>query len=345
MKHENGGAMPRPVLKCRIRGPEWGMVLIIVAFFLAGCGGAQLRQEMATDRVAQAAHFLDTVQSLELARAYPHGVAGAETALSTARAAMAGGDFPAARQAADASIAAARELLGRYYRETVARLADRVRKALEERSRRDPEDPLAERIPTLDAVAAHGDRLAANPQVVSVSRVLGDLETVLSVSDSLRVSWRRTLPVDDTFVSGTDDLSEAGAATLDALALSVREATISTGNEGMPVHYRVKVVGYTDQLNFGRETPLVTHLSHGVEEEVPEADPERRRFLNRRLSRFRARAVADALADRLDGDGVAVAVEAVGRGETVPPEVPPPYPAADPRRRICRVFVHLAPAN
>lgn len=345
MEHQNPGEPPRPAWKYRRRGPRRGMTLVIVAFFLAGCGGAQLRQEMAEARVARAVHFLDTVQSLELGRVYPHSVTGAETALSTAQAALADGDFPAARQAADASTATAQELLGRYYRETVARLAQRARKALEERSRRDPEDPLAERIPRLDAVVAHGDRLAANPPVVSVRRVLGDLKTVLSVSDSLQASWRRTLPVDDTFVSGTDDLSAAGAATLDALAGSVREATIPTGNEGMPVHYRVKVVGYTDQLNFGRDTPLVTQLTHGVEDEVPEADPERRQFLNRRLSRFRARAVADALADRLDGDGVAVTVEAVGRGETVPPGVPPPYPAADPRRRICRVFVHLAPAN
>jgi outer membrane protein OmpA-like peptidoglycan-associated protein len=321
------------------------MALGIVVLLLGGCGGAQPLRKMATARLARAAHFLDTVRSLELAQTDPAGAAGAETALEAARAAFADGDFPAARQAADASAAASRELLRRYYRETVARLAERVRKALEERSRQDPEDPLAERIPALDAVAARVDRLAANPQVVSVSRVLGDLETVLAVSDSLRASWRRTLPADDAFAPGTDELSEAGAATLDALAASVREADAPPGGEAASAHYFVKVVGYTDQLNFGRNTPLAAHLSRGVEDQAPETDPERRRFLNRRLSRFRAEAVAEALADRLEGDGVKVTAEAVGRGETVPPQLPPPYPAADPRRRICRVFIHLAPPD
>jgi hypothetical protein len=103
----------------------------------------------------------------------------------------------------------------------------------------------------------------------------------------------------------------------------------------------VKVVGYTDALNFGRGTPLVARLTEGVESETPEADPARRRFLNQRLSRFRAEAASRALAEALEEMEMGpISVEAVGRGEEIPSGVSPPHPPADPRRRICRIFVH-----
>lgn len=307
---------------------------------LAGCGAAQLRREVAADRVARAAHYRETIRSLNLDGTYPALSVEAREALERARTALAGDDFDGAASAADESAAASRSLLSRFYRETVVRLAVRARDTLAERSRRDPEDPLTERIPELDGIADRGDRAAANPRVASIRRVLGDLDTVLAVTDGIRDGWRRTLPADEAFVSGTFDLSEAGREALDKLAAEVRRTASSDG--GRSDRFRVKAVGYTDPLNFGRGTRLAAQLADGVA--VPDADPERRRFLNRRLSRFRADAAARYLADRLRADGGPdVTAEAVGRGEDLPADVLPPYPAADPRRRICRVFVHRVP--
>jgi outer membrane protein OmpA-like peptidoglycan-associated protein len=321
----------------------WSLLLGI-GFALAGCGAGRLELEAAADRVNRADQFLETVRSLNLPSAYPDLTASAEASLAEARTALAAEEVEAARRAADASGQASREALRRYHRETVARLAERAKAVL---AGRDPEDPLTREIPEMDriigrAVAGEGAAESAAP-LEAVGRVLGDLETVLAVSGGLRQSWRHTFAVDEGFRPGTDELSDAGLETLDALAGEIRTgmAPAAAGEPPSVRGWAVKVVGYTDGINFGRGTPLVARLTRGVESETPETDPARRRFLNQRLSRFRASAVAEALAERLKAwaDGP-VAVEAAGRGEEIPAEVPPPHPAADPRRRICRIFVH-----
>ncbi len=330
------------------RGRKWAdnfgpfLLLLGLGLALTGCGAGRLELEAAADRVARADRFLETVRSLNLAAAYPDLTASAENGLAAARTALAAEEAEEARRAADASGAASGEALRRYHRETVARLAERARAALAERARRDPEDPLTREIPEMDRIASRGNRNESFSTLGAVPRVLKDLETALAVSDGLRRSWRRTLPVDESFRSGAEELSTAGREALDALAEEIRSAMSPAAEDAESSSgLAVKVVGYTDAINFGRETPLVARLTQGVESETPETDPARRRFLNRRLSRFRAAAVAEALAKRLKAWAAGpVAVEAVGRGEEIPPGLSPPRPAADPRRRICRIFVH-----
>lgn len=318
-------------------------LLLGIALFLAGCGAGRLELEAAADRVGRAGQFLETVRSLDLAATYPDLTASAETSLAEARTALAAEEVEAALQAADASGAASREALRRYHRETVVRLAERARADLADRDRRDPEDPLTREIPEMDRIVSGESAVEPPAPMEAVRRVLTDLEAVVAVSDGLRRSWRRTLPVDDSFRSGADELSPAGLETLGALAEEIRsEMPADAGETRSSTGLAVKVVGYTDGLNFGRGTPLVARLTRGVEVETPETDPGRRRFLNRRLSQFRASAVAKALAERLEALALGpVTVEAVGRGEEIPAGVPAPHPAADPRRRICRIFVHV----
>jgi outer membrane protein OmpA-like peptidoglycan-associated protein len=224
----------------------------------------------------------------------------------------------------------------------VARLAERARAALAERNRRDPEDPIVREIPEMDRILSGEAAVEPPAPMEAVRRVLSDLKAVVTVSDGLRRSWRRTLPVDESFRSGAAELSPAGLEMLEALAEEIRSGMSPENGEPRSSNgLAVKVVGYTDALNFGRDAPLAARLTQGVEAVTPEADPARRRFLNQRLSRFRASAVAEALEKRLEALALGqVTVEAVGRGEEIPAGVSPPHPAADPRRRICRIFVH-----
>ncbi|MFP4308116.1 MAG: hypothetical protein ACLFRG_04660 [Desulfococcaceae bacterium] len=317
--------------------------MCVLLGILFGCGGGRLEREAAADRMNRANHYLETVQSLELSDAYPELTGSAESSLAAAREALAAENPAAAIQAADASGAAAREALRRYYRDTVARLARRAREALAARDRLDPEDPLVRERSAINGILDGGETADNASPLDAVRRVLADLEMVLAVSDSLRRSWRRTLAVDDAFRPGGDELSPLGRETLTALAEEI-QATIAGTLEsaGAPKGLLVKVVGYTDALNFGRGTPLVARLTEGVEFETPEVDPDRRRFLNQRLSRFRAEAASRALAEVLKEMALGpISVEAVGRGEEIPSGVSPPHPPADPRRRICRIFVHV----
>ncbi|GBC61886.1 hypothetical protein DENIS_2848 [Desulfonema ishimotonii] len=324
-------------------------LFFLMGYSIWGCALVsenKMAMSQALDAVEEAGGYMNTLQNLNARTADRDAFERAAQRLSDARTAVTARDFSAARAAAGESIAVSRALLTGYYHGTVAELARRARRELERKNRQDPEDPVSNHIPTLDGMAAYAETLEEDPQIVAISRVLQDLNQVLNISDGLRTGWQKILRTDTAFDVGQYDLSHAGLQAIGELAGEVAEK-IRQAYPKRPVTLTVRVVGYTDQLNFGHGTRLVERLTQGETDEIPAADPDRRRFLNYRLSRFRAEAIRtylEALIREQTGEmPVTLETEAVGRGEEMPAGLSPPYPVSDPRRRICKIYLCAIP--
>jgi hypothetical protein len=88
----------------------------------------------------------------------------------------------------------------------------------------------------------------------------------------------------------------------------------------------------------------VKKLIEGVEREnIPRGYPEKRKFLNQRLSAFRARTVSEYLVQLLVQQNRQGQVEQeISRlGEELPPSITAPYPIEDARRRICKIYEYV----
>lgn len=324
-------------------------VALIGASLLAGCGSFQRNKidaETAETAVREARVYLETIRSIEVGERYAQDIGGAATAFDHAQIALSEGATDEASRAARRSVEISRNLLTEFYQNTVSRLAREARAELETTLTREPEHPVAQKAETLDRVTAYGEKIAEAPTLVSIERVIRDLDQVLAVSTGMKSSWTETLGADVSFDRGRYELSERGrTAVRDFITSVIREIEERYRDRTVDLH--VKVLGYTDQLNFGIGTDLVRRLTEGVEDRMPETDPERRRFLNQRLSEYRARTIGDhidALIREIGGDGIdyRTRLEVIGYGEKVPSGVAPPYPASDGRRRICKIHVYAA---
>ncbi len=255
-------------------------------------------------------------------------------------------EIAGACRAADICLALCRHLTNRYYREFLSPAAQRLEKEISELGGFDSmalpkqQTSALENIKQEPAIHPHQDAFSA------VSRVIDDIDTVLETSSDLRSAFTETLSVDELFTRQSCELSENGRRIIRDLISKAVSIASETPFEFVEI--RFKVIGYTDQLDFGKESPLLKTVLNQIDDRPPESGPERRRFLNRRLSKMRARAVAEYI----DFAGLRIKTgkagrftlitEAVGRGEDPPPDVRPPYPIPDQRRRICRIHVFCA---
>lgn len=110
----------------------------------------------------------------------------------------------------------------------------------------------------------------------------------------------------------------------------------------------IKTVGYTDltELSELATKRILDTIPEGTA--IPDADPERRIFLNRRLSELRAQSLYEYLSNSVSGalqdnyKNIQFAPPIfIGKGEEIPPNIFSPYPDNDSRRRICRIFSYI----
>jgi hypothetical protein len=203
---------------------------------------------------------------------------------------------------------------------------------------------LDEELSYAEAIKDDSQRIALE-RIAKTTRTRGDAEFNLNVQQKLN----RTVQFDIFFDEGKytlSDLSEAGKR----IVREIAEGLVAIINDyaetypGRPVTITIKTVGYADQLGFREETDLTKGLVKGVEDELPQHQPVRRKFLNKRLSLFRARSINEAIqhlvvfSETVNKEvRLNIQPEIEGKGEELPPGVHAPYPEADQRRRICRI--------
>lgn len=287
-------------------------------------------------QLAQADLYLQTAGTLQVPAA---AMSEAEAELNAARDAMDRKDYDTATRKSARSRSVSQAVIKAYYLETVGTLAERARNRLTQALREDADRPLDIALAEMTIVADRASAVANDWHLVALDQVLDDLKQVLDITETLDWRWEKKFQTDRIFIGG-DELTVHGAEMirlfLDQVSHDLKGMTAPTDRR-----LRIRVTGYTDLLDFGKDTPLVRRLLQEAPA-VPDASgAARRRFLNRRLSVFRGEAVArevNAYFDR-HPPGLPLHVEVIGNGEQIPPGLSPPYPVSDPRRRICKLHL------
>ena len=324
------------------------VLFFIIPAFMPGCSIflGNLTSEEVEKQIKEAREHFEVVKSLEVEESYRDDFAKAETAFAKAE------NFrkwnrPKAYAAAKESLEASKRILRKFYLETVSDLAKKARQELKKKIGEDDDNPLTDYVPKLDKVIAHAESVEKYPQIVSLNKVLDDLKEILSITYSIQTSMAETLESDVSFGKGKYELSDGGKQVIKEIVERIisEKKVYLNDNPGKTIRTKIKVVGYTDQLNFARGGKLERELLKKEEEPFPRDRTEQRRFLNQRLSEFRTKTIIRTIEKLIsksetETSRFKIDTDAVGRGEKMPANLPPPYPTTDSRRRICKIYTY-----
>jgi len=300
------------------------------------------------NQLKEAREHFDIVKSLEIEGEYDDDFTKAQASVAKAQDLLESGHRDKAYATATESLEVCKRILKKFYLDTVVQLARKARTELRDKARGDEDNPLTDFVPKLDEVKKYADELEKDTQILSMSRVLDDLKSMLNVTYSIQTSAAQTLESDVSFAKGEYELSGSGIQIVQKLVgelMADKQDHISK-HPGKNVTAKIKVVGYTDQLHFSRESKLKKILVQGIEDKLPRDSLEQRKFLNQRLSEFRADSIVKQIRQFFPTEeansNFLLDMETVGRGEKLPANLYPPYPLRDPRRRICKVYTYTS---
>lgn len=244
-------------------------------------------------------------------------------------------------------------ILARYYLENFHDWAREIKEDLHKAASKEPDSALADFIPRINTLVDYADKLEEDPLLMEVARIvetqiiLKDTEILIQFEQKIR----QTLKNDISFAPGKYRLSDFTEEGKEAISKFSRQLFAIKKHyplryPGQPLVIKIKTVGYTDQVPVTGKA-LIDELLEGVDRDaIPQESLEQRKFLNQRLSEFRARTVNEYARERLEEDSrddteVQIVAEIVGKGEEFPSKenVSPAYLRRDPRRRICKISV------
>lgn len=325
--------------------------VLVIVVWLAGCGPVlQSTSSLPVEiqkTLDRARHNLSIAEELQAREQYALDFQEAENAILAAERYVQDQQYDLAYISALDSIAATQRIFRQVYKDNA--LATTQEKQNEVRSifLNDPKNPLREFLPVLNEILDYAEKLESGQKVIDFSSVLTDLERIAQLgTDASQMS--KLLVAEVTFPPGNHDISEEGKRVLkkftDAL-LADHLAYQSVYPEKVFL-MKTKLVGYADQLDFRDETNLIQLLPADVVKQIPAHPTERRQFLNQWLSEFRAKTISQSvLATLLQTSPTLlkdrISQENMGLGEEIPPEVYPPYPVQDSRRRICKIYGYI----
>ncbi len=255
-----------------------------------------------------------------------------------------------AKVAAQQSLNASQRILTDFYQSTIAPLARTARKQIEGITEQDPDNPLKEFLPKIDELLDYSAKLERGEELIALNKVLEDLEEVITIKHNTDENISATLDSDISFDPGKYELSEAGKLVLKDFFKGIvakQQDYLAQFSSGKSVTMKITVIGYTDQQGFQKGTALVKTLTEGMEGTEPDKPLELRRFLNLRLSQFRADTIGDYIREVVEQTDSRVSVEQnnIGRGEDAPLGVNFSYKdsdsVSDSSRRICKVYSYV----
>lgn len=174
-------------------------------------------------------------------------------------------------------------------------------------------------------------------------------EEALGIRTNVRNPVERIMVADISYQLGQykiEHLSERGKLILNEFTKEIMNPLLDEQEKlfpGRELVITIKTIGYADETPLGQL--LAMDLVKDKSIKIPNDPVEKRRFLNRELSLYRANSIADYVIQQLKSSiGISKAVIGIpkifGLGEEFPypvHTVSPPYKAMDERRRICKI--------
>jgi len=245
------------------------------------------------------------------------------------------------------------QMFAHHYINTFQPLARSLQDRLFEAAQRDPDSALSDFVGKLDVILAYIETVGEDAALMDTAHfmetrdTLKDAEILLQLEEQIRQTLRNDL----SFEPGKYAMADFGQKGQQAISsfiknLLVIKAQYPMQYPGQMLTIKIKTVGYTDQVPVSNPK-LIEALTQDIDAvTIPSEEVERRKFLNHRLSEFRARTVNEYAQARMQeltrGDPTLnIEIEIVGKGEEFPviDATAPEYLPRDPRRRICKISV------
>ena len=327
---------------------RYGVLFLSMIMIVTGCS-LFLRElpppQELLEVMEQARENFDAVKRLPVYEKYAHNFQEAESELVHAEIYLQDHLYEKASLAAQKSLEASQWILRQFYKETIALSAQKAKAKIAAISDEDPGNPLQDFLPEINNILDYSEGIGNGQQEVDITKVLQDFDKITKIEHTTQKTMKQTLESDASFGPGEYEISDKGKEALDAYC----EAIIAGKREfdklypDRTILIKIKVLGYTDQVDFREGTSLLKQLIEGVEDEVPRTQPAQRQFLNRRLSELRAEMLSDYIVKYIGRRdlGGRIEQEAIGLGEEFPPDISSPYPQQDSRRRICKIYTYV----
>ncbi len=328
------------------------LIVPILVWGLAGCAPNSKLLNEVDNKIQKAEQYFKTAIELKIGDKYAEIFDDAKKELDRAQTLFKQKRIQKARKAADKSMTASQKILKRYYLDEIEPQVGELIQEIGDKVKADADNPLNQYVPELEEMAAYGEKLASDQEAALLEKFLEKHRRLQSIQRSKDSLISKKIDADVSFKPGQYTLSEKGKRILEK---DVIEKMITEKN-----HYRQKppqskititleIKGYTDRIGFKEGSPLFKKLTEAVEKQLPpeNAPLERRKFLNQRLSEFRAQSIKNYLMRQLsenykDDANFAVEPKSRGMGETLPADVKPLETASDPQRRICKIYFYIS---
>jgi outer membrane protein OmpA-like peptidoglycan-associated protein len=298
------------------------------------------------EKVEEARDHVETVERMK--EDYYSDFMEAQSELENAEDKLEKRKIPDAYMSATKSLEASKRILKKFYLDTVTKAVETVKAEIKETTENDPDNPLKDFLPQLDEMLEYAERIQSGQEEVSLVKIRDYTEQTAHIVDSKQKFVEEKIESDISFDLGKYDLSETGKAALQRIVnkiIASKEENLSQYSD-KTVNIKITVIGHTDEVGFREGTKLVKALINGFEDLVPQSGVDRRRFLNQRLSALRAKTIGDYFKEHIlqtgeDNPRILIELDIVGKGEDLPPDVLPPHPTSDPRRRICKIYSYV----
>jgi outer membrane protein OmpA-like peptidoglycan-associated protein len=243
-------------------------------------------------------------------------------------------------------------ILRQVYVAEIVPLAEKNLSLIENKVAADPENPLKFYIPKLQEIINLKKPVQEGVEFPGIHLMVEDAgTTVIDSGLGYETQQDEEIDSDVTFAFGKYKLSSKGMDLIQKLTtedIMPARNRYAEHNQGKAPNTYIHINGYTDEAGFIERGPLFRELKEDVNN-LPEQLEERRKYLNQRLSMFRARDIKRHIEKTYIGTEGADALDHViitisGRGEAYPypPEhVYPSYQRKDQRRRICKIYFSL----
>ncbi len=306
----------------------------------------EILKPFAADKIEDAQKNLDAAENMDAEKRYVEDSEKAKKELTDARSFLEKAKTKEAFEAAGRSLSKSKEILREHFVNEVKRRTLELRGEIIDKAGTDKDSPLLNYLPELNAILDYAEDLETGRQDASLDKVLANLDKFLGLKYSVSLFESGKLESDISFRLGEYELSEAGKIALEEKFLIKIISNKDKCKEKYPdsaITIKITVYGYTDQVGFNEGKPLFRKLSEGVEHALPKKQPERRKFLNQRLSELRAQAIGDYIRQRIleterGGSRVRVEPKIEGMGELIPEDIVPSGLNNDPKRRVCKIY-------
>jgi len=246
---------------------------------------------------------------------------------------------------AQQSRAASQNILRQYYLETVVPMIQKAEKNLDTVISNDTDHPLNQYQAVLDDLTRKSNAVSSGQKTLSLKEVIDDINMLIQTEAMIGSTTQAVIGADDiAFNIGEYQLTPESQTLLAKLAQQILAARqqIAAQYPDKKVIIQLNALGYADEADFRSES-LLQVLTKDDTVDVPDDPIKRRQFLNQRLSTLRAQATSAYLKQELlkVPPNIRIQSETIGKGETLPANLKPPFPTSDQRRRICKIYSYV----